>query len=563
MLQEYKQDLILFYKTIKSLKVSRIKLSTIFILMILSNILQLATPLLFGNIINAIINKSMHLIKLNLLCMFLIFAISTILNYINSTMLIKLTYNLELNMKGNIFSSILEMPYSKFLKNDKGKLINNIEDDASVFSGLISDNLNILIQFINMIISFLFMIYISPLLTFIIILTFPITGILFMYSGKQIKTKEIEYRNNHDKFISFLYESLYGWKFLKIFNAENKRNNIFRKDLQTLNFLRIKKFKIELISQILTGWITFIINVLNIVVAVYLIFNGKLTLGMLTAFNEYSEGFKSTLLMFSKLNSTIQQISVSITRVNEVLKYNIEKIAEKIKKTKLSSSIEELTVRNLSYSTSENIEILKNTNLKFSKNNIYVIKGESGSGKTTLLNILSNFLENYTGEILLNNTELKHIDTKFIRNKISYITQENYLFSMSIKENIALYRDIDLDDIENVCKKLNIHETIMALPEKYDTIINKNGTNLSGGQIQRLCIARAIVTDPDVYLFDEITSSIDKKNTDEIVNIIEEISKNSIVILTSHEDLKFSIPTIEYHLENKNFEIRLEEALQI
>lgn len=563
MLQEYKQDLLLFYKTIKSLKVSRIKLSIIFILMILSNILQLATPLLFGNIINAIINKSMYLIKLNLLYMFLIFAISTILNYIDSTMLIKLTYNLELNMKDNIFSSILEMPYSKFLKNDKGKLINNIEDDASVFSGLISDNLNILIQFINMIISFSFMIYISPLLTFIIILTFPITGILFMYSGKQIKNKEIEYRNNHDKFLSFLYESLYGWKFLKIFNAESKRNNIFRKDLQTLNFLKIKKFKIELISQILTSWITFVINVLNIVVAVYLIFNGKLTLGMLTAFNEYAEGFKSTLLMFSKLNSTIQQISVSITRVNEVLKYNIEKITEKIKKSKLSSSIEELTVRNLSYSTNENIEILKNTNLKFSKNNIYIIKGESGSGKTTLLNILSSFLENYTGEILLNNTELKHIDTKFIRNKISYITQENYLFSMSIKENIALYRDIDLDDIENVCKKLNIHETIISLPEKYDTIINKNGTNLSGGQIQRLCIARAIVTDPDVYLFDEITSSIDKKNTDEIVNIIEEISKNSIVILTSHEDLKFSIPTIEYHLENKNFEIHLEEALQI
>ncbi|WP_250675059.1 ABC transporter ATP-binding protein (plasmid) [Paraclostridium ghonii] len=563
MLQEYKQDLLLFYKTIKSLKVSRIKLSIIFILMILSNILQLATPLLFGNIINAIINKSMYLIKLNLLCMFLIFAISTILNYIDSTMLIKLTYNLELNMKDNIFSSILEMPYSKFLKNDKGKLINNIEDDASVFSGLISDNLNILIQFINMIISFIFMIYISPLLTFIIILTFPITGILFMYSGKQIKNKEIEYRNNHDKFLSFLYESLYGWKFLKIFNAESKRNNIFRKDLQTLNFLKIKKFKIELISQILTSWITFVINVLNIVIAVYLIFNGKLTLGMLTAFNEYAEGFKGTLLMFSKLNSTIQQISVSITRVNEVLKYNIEKITEKIKKSKLSSSIEELTVRNLSYSTNENIEILKNTNLKFSKNNIYIIKGESGSGKTTLLNILSSFLENYTGEILLNNTELKHIDTKFIRNKISYITQENYLFSMSIKENIALYRDIDLDDIENVCKKLNIHETIISLPEKYDTIINKNGTNLSGGQIQRLCIARAIVTDPDVYLFDEITSSIDKKNTDEIVNIIEEISKNSIVILTSHEDLKFSIPTIEYHLENKNFEIHLEEALQI
>lgn len=560
MINDYKNDLKLFIKTIKKLKVNRFKLCIIFSLMIISNILQLATPLLFGNIINGVIDKSMYLVKLNLSYMFLIFCVSTLLNYITNMMLIKLTYSVEVSMKQNVFNSILNIPYSNFLKLEKGKLINNIEDDATVFSRLLSENISLLIQFISLVISFLFMLYISPILTLITLLTFPITGIMFIYSGKKIKSKEIEYRDNNDRFVSFLSESFYGWKFLKIFNAEKERNNIFKIMVENIKSLQIKIFKIEFISQISTNTVTFIINAINILVAVHLIFNGKLTLGMLTAFNEYSDVFKSILLIFSKFNSTIQQISVSIGRANEVLKYNIEKIGQNMISKGLEASIDEITINNMSYFTPENIEILKDININFSKNNIYVIKGESGSGKTTLLNILSRFIDDYSGEILINNIELKNIDKEYFRNKISYITQENYLFSMSIKENISLYREVSLDDIKNVCRKLNIHDTIMALSNQYDTIINKNGADLSGGERQRLCIARAIVSNPDVYLFDEITSAIDKKNTNEIVKIIEEISKNAIVILTSHDDLEFSIPTIEYHLTDKNFELNLETA---
>ncbi|MGL5713567.1 MAG: ABC transporter ATP-binding protein [Paraclostridium sp.] len=548
MINDYKRDLLLFFKTLKQLKVNRFKIFIIFISMILSNILQLATPLLFGNIINGIIDKSIDAVKLNLLYMFLIFIISTLLNYITNMMLVKLTYNLDVNMKENVFNSILKIPYSKFLKMDKGKLINNIESDATVFSRLISDNIDMAIQIINMIITFTFMAYISPILTVITLLTFPLTGAMFIYSGNKIKDKEIQYIDKHDKLILFLYESFYGLKFLKAFNAEDRRNSEFKGITRDINILQIRKFKIEAISQIITNIITFIISSINIVVAVYLIFNGTLTLGMLTAFNEYSDTFKNILLIFSKFNSTVQQISISITRVNEALRYNIEEIFKIKKNINLDKQIKEINVENLSYSTCENIEIIKDVNIKFIKNNIYIIKGESGSGKTTLLNILSSFIDNYSGKILLNNIELKDINKDYLRNKISYVTQDNYLFSMSIKENISLYRDIPLNTIKEACKQLNIHDIIMSLPNQYDTVINKNGTDLSGGERQRLCIARSIVTNPEVYLFDEITSAIDKKNTDEIINIIEEISKNSIVILTSHDELKFTNPVREYFL---------------
>ncbi|HFL3667915.1 TPA: ABC transporter ATP-binding protein [Clostridioides difficile] len=561
MIKDYKRDLFLFFQTIKKLKISKVKVFTIFTLMILSSVLQLANPMFFGNIINGIVSKSLDSIKFNIILMFLFFIISSILNYITTIMSVKVGYGLELKIKDDVFGSILKIPYSKFIKIDKGKLINTVENDAAIFSGLFSQNLSLTIQAVNMIISFSFMIFISPLLTVILLLTFPITGIMYIYSGRKIKARENEYRKKRDKFSSFLYESIYGLKFLKIFNAEHKRNSIFNRKLEDINNLQIKKYKIEMVSQMFTSVVSFLINVLNISIAIYLIFTGRLSLGMLTAFNEYSDSFKNILLMFSKLNFTIQQIAVSITRVNDILQYKTENVINKNKDS--NYKIGKIKIKNLYYSTPDNIEILNDVNLEFCKGNIYIIRGESGTGKTTLLNLLISFNEDYRGEILLNDTPLKKMDKKTLRKRISYITQDNYLFSMSIKENILLYRDIEFETIENICKRLNIHDTIMALPHKYDTIINKNGSDLSGGQRQRLCIARAIVSRADVYLFDEITSAIDKKNIEEIVQIIEEISNDSIVIITSHEELKFKVPVLEYNLIDKNFEIDIKDSIQV
>lgn len=556
MIEELKNDLLLFYKSIRSLNLSKIKLLTIFITMVVSNIISLTNPLLFGKIINGIISKSIYDIKLNMILMCLMFCISIALDYINNIMIIKVSTDLEIEMKENIFNSILKSTYSDFIKVDKGRFINNIENDSSVFSNLLSNNISIVINTMSMVISFCIMLYISPLLTLILILTLPITGIIYMISGNKIKSKEIEYRDIYDSFFSFLNETIYGLKFLKLFNAEKGRCDTFKNIINYLYSIEIKKFNIQQISGIIVNLISFVANFLSLIIGIYLIFNGKLSLGMLTAFNNYAETFKSSSLSFAKLNSIIQEMSVSLIRVNEVLKDKKQDESKSNIYIKLDNSIQKIQIKNLSYSTLDNLEILKNINVEFKKNNIYILKGRSGSGKTTLLNIVSDFIETYTGEILIDDVSIMNIDKKFLRNKINYITQDNFIFSLSIKENITLYRDIPISKIIDVCKQLNIHDTIMSLPNQYETIINKEGTDLSGGERQRLCIARSMVTNPDVYLFDEITSSIDKNNTNEILKIIENISRNSIVILTSHEDLKFSIPIVEYHLLDKNLKMK-------
>lgn len=499
---------------------------------------------------------------MNLIYMFLCFVVSTVLDYKNQKKINKLSYSVELNIKEDLFNSILEMPYSRVYKIDKGRLVNNIESDSTIFSSILFDNMNLVVQTISMLISLIFMVYISPILTLVTIVTFPITFMIYIYSGRMMKSKEIEHTKMHDSFMSFLYESLSGLKAIKIFKAENKWNEMFKKNVIDINEKNIEKFNIQLITQVIIGIVTFLINNLNIILAIYLIFNGRLSLGMMTAFNEYSERFKGVLLLLSRLNSKIQQVSVSLRRVGEIVEYeNIRKI-ENVNDKEIYNKIEKIEIKNLSYTTQSSIEVFKDLNINFHENNIYLIKGASGSGKTSLLNLLSKLFDDYSGEILINGIDLKGYSEENLRNKVSYVTQENYMFSISIRENISLYRDVPLEDIENICKRLNLHELIISLPNQYDTVINNEGLNFSGGQIQRVCFARAIVSNPDVYLFDEITSAIDQKNIEDVLQIIEEISANAIVLLATHENFKFNIPIIECSVTNKRIETNEVHLLQ-
>lgn len=548
MFKSLKKDILLFYKSIKNVKVNKLKLITILILMFMTNLILLLNPIIFGNIINAIIKKSIGSIKLNILYMFLIFAITNILNYITNLMITKLTYDLEIRMKENTFLSIFKMPYSDFKKIDKGMLINNIESDATVFSNLLNSNISIIMDFVSMIISFSFMLYISPILTVLLLFTFPINVAVFVFSGNKLKNKEEKYRENYDNYFTFLYESIQGWEVLELFKGNRGRFKLFKDFLQSLYSTEFTKFKIGNYSKITTDCISFLVNVLNILLAIRLIFAGTLSLGMFTAFNNYSENFKSILMTFAKLNSTIQESTVAISRVNKTLKYGEEK---EVRHKCSLDRIKSIVINNLSYSNIADINILDNISLNFEYNNLYLIKGKSGSGKTTLFNILSGLTEDYNGDIFINDTNIKSIGKKFLRKKIAYISQSNYIFTSSIKENIDLYSDISFDRVKDICEKLNIHDTIMSLHDKYDTVINKDGNDLSGGERQRICIARALVREPDIYLLDEITSSIDDKNSTEIVKAIEEVSKTSIVIMTSHHELEFSIPIKEIRLENK------------
>ncbi len=188
-------------------------------LIVLSNVLTLLNPLMFGNIINGVIDMSVESIKLNIFYMILIFIISSILNYIYTILLNKFLYEIEIEQKNKVFDSILNMPYVEYKKISKGKLIMSMENDSSVYASIIRNNINLFMQIINLIVSFVVMVRISPILTIIALLTLPITSALHIYTGNKLKLKESQYKNKHDEFITFLNESFDGW-LLKYFQMK-------------------------------------------------------------------------------------------------------------------------------------------------------------------------------------------------------------------------------------------------------------------------------------------------------------------------------------------------------
>ncbi len=553
MIKNHIQSIKLIYNTIKNIKLNKIKLIITILLMILSNIFSLLTPLLFGHIINGIIEKSIDTIKMGLYFTILVFIASLLLNYITTIILNKILYSIDIDSKKNIFNAILNMSYKEYTMIDNGKLINNIQDDAIIYSSLVREFINSFIQFINIIISIFMMFYISPILSVLIFISFPITSVIHIKTGIRLKKKEVEYKSLNDIYISFLNESFNGWKYLKLFLLENKRSIELNNFLNKLYNLRLSQTKIDLISNIIVKFTTFIINLFNIIIAIYLIFNGKLTIGMFTSFNEYSAIVKNILLYFSELNYTFQKSTISILRINNLFKSNKNKEKNKII---LKKGIQSITISNLIYNINDSIKLLENINLTFLKGNIYLLDGPSGSGKSTLLNILSGFIKYYKGEIFINEYNLKNIDTTSLRNSIVYITQDDFLFAKSIKENITLNLDISDDQIYDICKKLNLHHTIMQLKNGYETVIYEDGNDLSGGEKQRICIARGLIRNASIYLFDEVTSALDNKNTIQVLKLLETLSINSIVIIISHQNLIFNKKPKKYILKNNNFVLK-------
>ncbi len=323
----------------------------------------------------------------------------------------------------------------------------------------------------------------------------------------------------------------------KVFSNEIVKVGWFKRLIKSVYTIRFEKVSIDIVLSTFISSITFLFNIINIGVGIYLIFNMKLSLGMFTSFNEYSSILKNILLYFSELNYELQKSSVSISRLEDLYQFNNDIQMNEIQ---FDEDINEITIRNLGYETQDGVKVLDDLNLVFTKGNIYVLVGRSGAGKSTVLNILNGLITNYNGAISVGTVDLRKVNTKSLRKKISYVTQDSFLFSSTIRENITLGMDIAEERIIEVCSALNIHNRILDLSYGYDTKINEDGLNLSGGERQRICIARGLVCNSDVYLLDEITASIDEYNTSKLIEAIEQISENAIVIIISHDDLNFT-----------------------
>lgn len=335
--------------------------------------------------------------------------------------------------------------------------------------------------------------------------------------------------------------------FLRIFNAEQQ--NYCEKSKKTNKFI--------LYQREIIGFLQSFSLVVSYLVGGIMIINARLTLGELIAFIQYVNMLIAPCVLIANSNIEIKQIEVALNRIYGELD-RIDTIEDDKKKERIDK-IDKISFENVSFRYSEK-DVLKNINIEFEKNSITAIVGESGCGKSTILNILYGLWKPQSGNIYINSWPYEKLNIKSVRNNITIVCQEPFLFNSSIIDNIKMGNvGNDQEKIDQVIKCVGLE---MLIEEKEEENVGEKGNNLSGGQKQRVAIARALLRDSNVIVFDEATSNLDNLSQKEIMNNISSYFKDKIVIIIAHRlsTIKSADRIIVMHVE---YFRRKEEGLKI
>ncbi|MFX1516693.1 MAG: ABC transporter ATP-binding protein [Promethearchaeota archaeon] len=377
---------------------------------------------------------------------------------------------------------------------------------------------------------YLVLLYIININFFLIgLVSIPFFGFIAFFFEKKNSPLLLQSRNEFGKLNTVLQECIDGIKVSKIFNANKKNNSRF--DIRNSSYRQKNKKSIFL--QAITTRLNLLMT--GILVCIMLLFggllyiNGDLRLGLLI----------STLMIMSSLTHPLYELidftrrvsgfKASSCRIQDILEDTPE-ILESPDALPLNSLGGEITFRNVNFRYGKE-PILNNINLFISANEKIGLIGGTGSGKTSLINLIIRFYDVEDGCVKIDGIDVKKLQFDSLRRGIGFVDQETFLFSKSIRENICFGKfDATDEEIERVAKIAHIHTFIDSLPEKYNTIIGERGVTLSGGQKQRLSIARAILTDPKIIIFDDSLSAVDIRTEHEIQRSLHSIFKEKTVI---------------------------------
>jgi ABC-type multidrug transport system fused ATPase/permease subunit len=348
------------------------------------------------------------------------------------------------------------------------------------------------------------------------------------------KENDKKRREISEKTTGFVGELVRGCKDIKVLNAEDSMLKEADSRFLSLNHANWYMFKINRIYNLIIGNIRDILDFTFILLSIFLIKQNSLSIAACLVVFSYQSNILSLTNDIDQLQQVIKKFNLSAERVFEIIdSKTVEK--EKFGSKHLKKVQGNFEFKNVSFSYDEDIPILKDLSFKVHANETVSFVGKSGAGKTTIFNLLARLYEPTSGEILLDNVNIKELDKDSLRGNISIISQNPYIFNMSIRDNLQLVKDgLTETEMIDACKMACLHDYIMSLPNGYDTIVGEGGISLSGGQRQRLAIARALVQKTEIILFDEATSALDNETQKEIQDAINNMKNEYTILIIAH-----------------------------
>jgi len=489
--------------------------------------------------IQNLIGRGQQIDQLKMLCILLtiIFISKNILFYTSNLIMSYVQNNVITDIRVLLFKHISKLSLSFFNNTKTSELSSILIRDISGMRVAFSQSLQKLIVEPISIASFLILLFIIDVrFSILVIIIIPISGFFSYQIGQSIRRKSKRNSIQSAGILNIIKEALSNIKIIKIFNLEDSENKKFKTENK-------KYFNLIFKKSILSNLLTPINETIGLSVGILLIWFGGIS--VLENQTMQSDDFiKFILLLFamlqpirklSNVNVVFQNGIAAAERVFSILD-NDDKIVQRknpIHIGDFNSSIKFKEV-DFKYAGNENM-ILDNINLEIKKGQTIAIVGKSGAGKTTLSDLIPRFYDPYSGNIFIDNYDVKDYSLKSLRSLIGIVTQNIILFNDSIKNNIAYgSKNANDEELENALISANLYDLVSNLESGINTIIGENGIKLSGGEKQRLSIARALVKNPQILILDEATASLDSESEKKVHDAIDNVIKDRTVIVIAH-----------------------------
>ena len=507
------------------------------VLTILASLFSLLNSFYLSSLYN---QKNNYHIVLFLFLLFSVFKIIT--DYIRNSIVFDFDNNFDSKLTNNIYKKILSLPLRYHHSRPVGDIMSRVNDLSSIKEFINFVSFSLITDFLFVIIIFIIIIFINKLL-FLLLIIFALTYMfVYLLFRDKIYSMSLILKEKNSEVNSYLIESILGIDTIKNFNIEKERKLRFKSKYNNLLKLNVKYNKFILSIELFQNFIMTISNVFILFVGIKLVNKGLLLFSNLIIINSLLIYFFISLKNIIYFDRILIDSKNSYNRLEDLL--DEEEDNNNKSNFNFNNNIE---FKNVAYSY-DSYNIFENLSFNIDKGDFVFVKGDSGVGKSTLFKILTKQINDYKGKVIIDNTNIKNLSLNDIRNNICFVSQNEIIFTDTILNNITLFKEVAKKELEKVIRITGIDKFLKEKNISLNFLLEENGHNISGGERQRILLARALLQNKKILILDETTNGIDILSEENIVRKVkEEYDVTLILISHRYDNLK---------LFNKVFEIK-------
>ncbi len=440
------------------------------------------------------------------------------------------------DIRNDIYSKVLRLPLSYYSDSRKGDVMARVSNDVQEIESSIMSSLQMLFRDpITIVVYMIFLFSINLKLTLLVLLILPLSGLIIGRIARKLRKRTFRGQQRLGEVMAILEETLTGLRIIKGFNGEEPMEDKFQTANNKFAQLLKRVMRKRYLASPLSEWMGTIVLMTIMSIGGAMVLSGEYGMSseslifFLVVFSQVITPSKN----FSNAYFNIQKGMASVDRIDELMNAE-EKIVEHPNPRSIESFQDQLEFRNVTFRYDKE-DVLKNINITIKKGQVVALVGKSGAGKSTMVDLLPRFMDPTEGEILIDGVPIHECKIKDLRNQMGIVNQQSILFNDTFLNNIAFGSDdFDIKKIEEAAKVANAYGFIMESPGGFDSGVGEGGNKLSGGQMQRISIARAVMANPPILILDEATSSLDTESERLVQDAIEQLMKNRTAIVIAH-----------------------------